>query len=251
MKDKQFYFELRDNTREFIRAFNNIVISRYNKERIEQKRIPVRIFYAPKKAVVMSLNKGKNITIPAISVVCTNYALDTQRIFNKAGGFRTNSTADSVEKIMRQPVPINMSINMQILAKNQIDMDQILSNFVPNTTQYFVISLGLPPEVQATIPQELRCIVKWDGNVSLDYSATPTEQDDHFLTASTNFTLETWLFPKVVLEKPIYHAFLNYRAETVANPILEQQQTEGNPDTGNIEEFVNLDSDIVQPPYNT
>jgi hypothetical protein len=48
MHNKTFNFEIRDLLTQFIAAMDDVVISRYNKEREEKERIKVRYVHAPK-----------------------------------------------------------------------------------------------------------------------------------------------------------------------------------------------------------
>lgn len=233
MKSEQFYFEIRDNIREFSRAFDEIVIKRFNEERIAVKDVPVRFIYAPKKRVIYSINKEKNYTLPAIAINVTSYAYDPTRMFNKMNGQSyTNAPGDITA--FKQPAPVNIAINMVIVTKYQKDMDQILSNFIPNTMNYFVISLPLPKQYHLTIGHELRCTVKWNGNVSLEYSPDVGADADHYVTATTGFSLETWLFPKVAQSAPIYHVDVNFRDEKITGKIMSEYKADGDPETGDI-----------------
>ena len=52
MKSDPFYFEIKDVMTQFIAAFDDVVIARYNRAREKQDRIQVRYVYAPKQRVV-------------------------------------------------------------------------------------------------------------------------------------------------------------------------------------------------------
>ena len=69
---------------QFIAAFDDVVISRYNKDRQEQDKINVRYIYAPKERVMYDIiNENKTITLPAIAVSITGINRDENRVFNK------------------------------------------------------------------------------------------------------------------------------------------------------------------------
>ena len=73
---------------QFIAAFDDIVIGRYNKNRDELDKIDVRYVYAPKERVMYDIiNENKTITLPAVAVSIKSVARDTSRVFNKLDGF--------------------------------------------------------------------------------------------------------------------------------------------------------------------
>ena len=87
MKGDPFYFEIKDVLTQFIAAFDDVVISRYNKERVIKDKIQVRYVYAPKQRVLHDLvNKAKHITLPAIAVSISSIKRDEKRVFNKLSG---------------------------------------------------------------------------------------------------------------------------------------------------------------------
>jgi len=139
-------------------------------------------------------------------------------VFNKLEGayfkrYTTNSgalsspTGDMLKTDhVLQPVPINIEMNMSILAKYQSDVDQIISNFIPYNDPYIVISWKLPDDI-ATINQEIRSEVLWSGSISLNY---PTEIDpgtSYRVGADTSFTVKGWLFKKPLATHPVNNIY--------------------------------------------
>jgi len=73
---------------QFVAAFDDIVIGRFNKDREEEDRINVRYLYAPKQRVMHDIvNLNKTITIPAVAVSVSSISRDVSRVFNKLDGF--------------------------------------------------------------------------------------------------------------------------------------------------------------------
>ena len=58
VKEKPFYFEIKDMVTQFVSAFDDVDISRYNKRREEQNQINVRYMYAPKQRVIHDLTNN-------------------------------------------------------------------------------------------------------------------------------------------------------------------------------------------------
>ena len=62
---------------QFVAAFDDIVIGRFNKDREEKDRINARYIYAPKQRVLHDLiNENKTLTLPVVSVNVTSISRD-------------------------------------------------------------------------------------------------------------------------------------------------------------------------------
>ena len=83
MHNKTFNFEIRDLLTQFIAAMDDVVISRYNKDREEKEKIKVRYVHAPKERVFYDLiNKAQNLTLPVISVNMTGIQSEPSKSFH-------------------------------------------------------------------------------------------------------------------------------------------------------------------------
>ncbi len=180
---------------QFVAAFDDIIINRYNRSREVVDKIQVRYLYAPKSRVLNDIvNKAQHITVPAVSVSIASVERDEERVFNKITGFYDAMPSIGTTEYLPSPVPINIGVNMSIITKYQTDMDQILSNFIPYSNPYIVISWKIPSDL-SNRTTEIRSEVVWGGSMSLDY---PTELDANTtarITADTNFTIKGWVFP--------------------------------------------------------
>lgn len=203
MKSDPFYFEIKDVLTQFIAAFDDVVISRFNRAREKQDRIQVRYVYAPKQRVLYDLvNKAKGITLPVIAINIAGIRRDEKRVFNKLSGSYYSQTKSTIltggisrQDFIKQPVPIDISVNMSILTKFQTDMDQVLSNFIPYTNPYIVISWKVPSSF-TVVEQEIRSEVLWDGNMAMTYPTDVAANQHYRVSADTSFTIKAWLFQK-------------------------------------------------------
>jgi len=198
-----FHFEIKDLVTQFLNAFDNVIIKRYNRNRVSQNLLQVRYVYAPKERVIFDLvNKAQNITLPVISINISNVSRDESRVFNKLGGFYFPQGESSVSiknksTYIASPVPVNIGINMSILTKFQSDMDQIISNFVPYNNPYIIISWKIPEELAPegfSFPQEIRSEVLWDGNIALSYPTDINASEKYRIAGDTTFIIKGWLF---------------------------------------------------------
>jgi hypothetical protein len=206
MKNYTFAWEIQTLLEQFVSAFNDVIIKRYDKNKnaiAPTSGFKVRYIYAPKQRVINSLTTPApgGITAPVIAVNITSISRDNSRVFNKHEGFDVayvpNDGSGTYVKNIHQPVPINISVNMTILTKYQSDMDQILTNFIPYCDPYVIISWKLPAVSKSSIPYEIRSEILWSGNVNLNYPTDISPTQAFRLTADTSFTIKGWLFKKM------------------------------------------------------
>ncbi len=188
--------------KQFVSAFNSIIIDRYNKDRVAQEQIQANFVYAPKERVIHDLvNKNQHLKLPVVAVSMNNVTRDNDRVFNKIPGFYI-SKAPSVSagavntNFLPSPIPVNIGVTMDILTKFQTDMDQIISNFVPYNNPYIVISWKVPTSQNLADNLEIRSEVLWDGNISLSYPTDISGTEPYRVSATTSFTIKGWLFKK-------------------------------------------------------
>ena len=205
MKNYTFNFEVQTLLEQFVAAFNDIVIKRYDNTKTviaPTSGHKVSFVYAPKQRVYDTLNTPApgGMTVPVVAVSINGIARDNSRVFNKLEGFTVNNYDTSDNSLLNkipQPVPVNIGISMVIVTKFQSDMDQIISNFVPYCDPYIIISCKLPSPNNSKSPYELRSEVLWDGNIQLQYPDNLGPTQPYRLTATTNFTIKGWLFKKI------------------------------------------------------
>lgn len=199
MNSKAFHFEIHDLLNQFVAAYDDVVISRYNKTREEKSRLKVRYVHAPKQRILHDLeNKAQNLTLPAIAINVTSVSRDESRVFNKITGmFLPTKYDDKYSKTtqIRMPVPVNLGVSMSIIANYQTDIEQIISNFIPYTNPYIIICWKIPEDFNLDYISEIRTEVLWDGTVSFTEPLEPTSSDKARFSADASFTIKGWLFP--------------------------------------------------------
>lgn len=231
MKLQTFHFEIRDLLTQFVTAFDNIIINRYDKNRVAQNKVQVRYVYAPKQRVLYDLvNLAQNITVPVVSISISNVSRDEIRVFNKINGYYfTNGSSDtslgSTSVHYNSPVPVNITVNMSIMTKFQTDMDQILSNFIPYNNPYIILSWKVPTDLSSTgfaIPQEIRSEVLWSGSVNMSYPTDIAANEKYKIVGDTSFTIKGWLFPAT--QDPVGNIFYidsNFYATNILTSVAE------------------------------
>lgn len=201
MKQYSYYFEVKDLILQFLAAFDNVLIKRYDKNRVAQATQEVRYIYAPKERVLFDLvNPGQNVTLPVVSITIGSISRDNNRVFNKNAGFYAHGSSNGRDNTAQSfyyktPNPINIVVNMSIIARYQSDMDQILSNFIPFSNPYIILSWTIPKIFNLPYTQEIRTEILWSGQVNLEYPKDINGQTKALIVANTGFTIKGWLFP--------------------------------------------------------
>lgn len=192
MQSYTYHWEIKDLLTQFLQAFDGAIVKRFDINRVAGSNVAVRYVYAPKQRVLHDLvNKAQHITLPAISFNITSISRDSSRVFNKIeGSYYTNSRDFTSNRHILQPVPINIAVNISIMTRFQTDMDQILSNFVPYSDPYFIISW-----TRDELPdREIRTEVLWSGSLALTYPTDPNNNQPARVVCDTSFTIKGWLF---------------------------------------------------------
>jgi hypothetical protein len=211
VKNQAYHFEIEDLITQFITAFDDCVIKRFAGDRVSKDQISVRYVYAPKQRVIYDIvNAGKNLTLPAVAISIASVSRDASRVFNKLDGFHYPSTTVAApaafSNSVGSPVPVNIAVNMSIIAKYQADIEQIISNFAAYSNPYIVLVWKIPAAFNLAQTYEIRSEVEWSGNISLNYPGDMAATDKYRLTADTSFTIKGWLFPQAPVD-PVKNIF--------------------------------------------
>ena len=191
MRNYTYNFEVSTMFTMFIAALDDIIVKRYNKDKVAQDQIQCRFVYAPKQRVLLDLiDKAQNIQLPVIAVSNGGINRDVSRVFNKLQGSHFSSNDPRYSHVLHQPIPIDLTINMSILARYQEDYDQIITNLFPYFDPYIEVSWRIP-----YIPDyEIRSKVIWSGNVTTQYPTELNANQTARVQGDTSFTFQGWLF---------------------------------------------------------
>lgn len=230
MVNYTYNFEVKDLLTQFVAAFDDTVIKRYDKNNNARQEIGVRYVFAPKQRIMHDIvNKAKNIELPVVAINLASVSYDTERVFNKLDNFENYANANSASAI-RTPTPVNLTVNMSILCRYMQDMDQIISNFVPYTDPYIILTWKEPVSDNVNNSIEIRSEVLWDKNINLNTPTETTYSDKFRIIADTSFTIKGWLFrSKNERSSPIYfieNNFVNVRPDFNFNQGLSSLEYE-------------------------
>ena len=224
MKNQGFYWEIKDILTQFVAAFDDCVIKRYDKNRNARETIEVRYVMAPKERVLYDIvNKAQNLTLPAVAINITGITRDQSRVFNKIEPSYLPGLPDEYGHArsakIYTPIPINIEVSFSIITKYMADMDQIISNFVPYSNPYIILSWPVPSDFGLAQTTEIRSEVLWGGSLSYTSPTDITFSDKYRVAVDTSFTIKTWLYREVVDPSAIIYKvdanFINVRSSDI------------------------------------
>lgn len=199
MREHPYHFEIKDLIIQLVSALNDCVINRYDEDRSPTQKISVNYVYGPKDGVYFDIiDKQKNVVLPVVSFSLGGVARAENRVRQKQDRVYTRGKGYKI------PVPVDITVNMDIWTRYQSDMDQILQNFAVYFDPYIILSWQTPPEVGVS-GEEIRSKVRWDGNISINYPKERSSTEIIKYMASTSFVIEGYLFKDVdEVGPPIY-----------------------------------------------
>lgn len=231
MRNRAYHFEIKDLLTQFVAAFDDTIISRFDKNRNAKQNVEVRYVFAPKQRIMYDIvNKAQNLTLPVVAINLTSVTRDESRVFNKlTPSFIPGQLTEHPDKGSKflMPVPVDLTVNMSIMTRYMADADQIISNFVPYNNPYIILSWKVPADFGADYEQEIRSEVLWSGD--LNYN-TPTDvgyADKFRVVIDTSFTIKGWLFPEQKdIQNIIYKIDNNFINVDLANRIYDPEGKE-------------------------
>ncbi len=191
MTQYTYHHEIRTMIGHFTSAFNDIVIRRFDNEMVQKDSLQVAYTYGPKQRVFYDLvQKKTNIRLPLVNVYLAGINRSTERVANKIASLAYNDNHQSSHFTnVAAPIPVSLNIAMTIVTKYQMDMEQILTNFIPYTDPYIVISWKHP-----ITSQELQSRITWSGDAPIKSPDAIDSTTPYQWSCDTSFTMDGWLF---------------------------------------------------------
>ena len=208
--------------------FNNIIVKRKvrtgDKTELESFKAPIQYGPYQKYLAIIAAEptperQSMQITLPRMSFEIKGLSYDSSRKVVPTQLARTIPPPDSDKKgqpiqySQYLPVPYNLDIEMAIISKNQDDGLQILEQILPN----FHPSLNVSIEIIDETHEERDIAVVLNGvGYTDEYEGDYTQR--RTLIWTLNFTVKTYLFGPVDVQKDIRKVTLDYRSDIVRRP---------------------------------
>lgn len=223
MRKYSYHFEQLDLITLFVAAFDDAFLYRYDAAtRQPKERVDVRYIFGPKHRVLHDLtDRAKNLTLPVVTIEQTQLSRDSTRVHNK-GKFFTQKSLGETGKISKipAPVPVNLSLTVNIIGKFKEDIDQIIQNFVTFCNPYIIAYWKVPESFGMDYINELRSEIQWSGDVSYDNPKDLSPETKWRISAETTFTIKGWLFPPhEERQAPIYTVRTEFQAVNLENRV--------------------------------
>lgn len=191
--------------------FNNINLSRYDANGVEQEKFLVPILYGGKEKYVSrlegdpNLDKKVQITLPVMSYEMVNMKYDASRklVSNKrithSGGEQNTTLA------VYNPVPFDFEFELYAYVRNIEDGAQLMEKILPYFTPDYTIALNLIPEMG--IVKQTPIILN-DVTQTIDYEG---EYDSkvRIIIWTLNFTVKGYLYGPITEPKIIRTSITN------------------------------------------
>lgn len=228
----QYYYHqvLRKSIIAFASLFNNIMVKRRaipgvtDTSTIETYKCPIQ--YGPYEkwlAIIAAkpkdLKSPTQISLPRMSFEIKGMHYDGTRkvvptqFTRTVPGAQAQHTEQPVQYKQYMPVPYNLDIELGILAKTQDDGLQILEQILPNFHPTVNVSIEIIDETHEE--RDIAVVLNSIGYID-DYEGDITKRGTTIWTL--NFTVKTYLFGPVDIEKDIRKVTLDYRTDIVNRP---------------------------------
>lgn len=191
MKFRSYNREVKIATALVENVFNNIVISRMDRDSKVSKEIRVPLVYGARPRVLKELeNPKKTIKPPILALVKEGLSRDSERM-SELYSYKRDVPDGYVALARMKAVPVSIEFTLSGISVYEDDLDQIVSNFAVFFKPDIFVSWH-HPQYQAV---EIRSQLVWDGKVNSQYPVEVGVDDHEFYQFETSFTFKTWLFP--------------------------------------------------------
>lgn len=196
----EYNFEIETILHQFTAVIDNAIVMRYDvkketKERTLKEVIkPSYVFGTKQRIIYDLLNKAHNYTLPVIAINLENISMVKDR--QRAKFDNLLSSASDVIGSYAMPTPIEIKVNMTVIAKYMTDLYQIYGKIASQFRNYVPFSWYVPSSIKDDYT-ELRNKIEWDGNVSFDVRTEAKATDEDKFTAKLGFTIQGWIFPQM------------------------------------------------------
>lgn len=187
--------------------FNEIFVSREDKDNNQTSLMRVPLSYAPKDKMLARVNSDPNIDrptatfLPRMSFQIMNVQYDNERKKNTLNKYSWQSEDKTKRKYMFEPVPYNFQIRLYIYVKNAEDGTKIVEQILPFFTPDWTPTVHLIPEMDITL--DIPVII---GAINSEDTYDQQYQNRRAIVWTIDFTLKGWLFAPVKEKKIIKFA---------------------------------------------
>ena len=209
--------------------FNNIIVkrkdpARKSKDNLEAYKVPVQ--YGPYQKYLAMIaaeptpeRQSMQIFLPRISFEIKGLNYDGSRKLTPTQFAKTvpqegkDAEGRPIQYSQYLPVPYNLEVELNIISKNQDDGLQVLEQILPNFHPSLNVSIVVIEETHEE--RDIAVVLNGIGYTD-DYEGDYTQR--RTLIWTLNFTVKTYLFGPVDVQRDIRKITLDYRSDIVRRP---------------------------------
>ena len=222
----------------FGNMFNDVRISRLNKDGSESQRLIVPISYGPKKKYLARLNDDKFLerqvatVLPRLAFEITNMSYAPSRATNKM--LRNVATGANANSLVSQftPVPYDINISLYSMFSNQEDAVQVVEQILP----FFRPEWTIPVRLIDELPNQYFDIPTVLQDMSIEDSYDADFESRRSIIYTFNFTVKGYIFGPISNKGVINRTLVDLSADSVVGTpksvgidLTPGQLTDGSP----------------------
>ena len=204
--------------------FNNLMIKRRSSDGQTLETVKVPVKYGPTAkylAIIAAEPEAQRnqvqINLPHMSYEIKTIDYDGDRKLQATQFTKTRlgltDGNDNEQYSQFVPVPYNLGIELSLISKNLDDALQVVEQILPS----FHPSLNVSIEIVGEVKEERDIAVILNGiNWTDEYEGDFTQR--RFLQCTFSFTVKTWFFGPVDIQKDIRTTKVDYRSDIVRRP---------------------------------
>lgn len=199
MKGFYYYQILRKTIIQFLDMFNDIWVAHYDPDTgAVTTRTLVPLKYGPKEKAYYWLKEySTEEKLPILMVNLMGIDFAPERLVNKTQDIVVSVNPETGKATtVQNPVPYNLTFNLNIWSLHMVDIDQILEQILPFFAPHVMMRVYIP-EIDAHV--EVKVVF---NSANPDIADDMAEEDWRVLKWTLTFTVQAWLFKPVTTDKP-------------------------------------------------
>lgn len=175
----------------FSRLFNNIIIERKIEDKVKQ--IPVKCIIGNRSRIFKNLenpDRQSIYTLPLIVIQRTGINKNTDRLANLHNEVKNSVSKSRILYDLLTPVPVDISYSVSIFSKYPLDIDMILSNFIP----FFNNDLFVTCEHPKFNNLLYNCQIIMESSISEEHPDEIDPSADDIIISTCSFIYKTYIF---------------------------------------------------------
>jgi hypothetical protein len=243
--NKEYYYfnSIRNQVIVFMSLFTNMKVVDFS-ENDETMNEPVTtkidIVYAPRERKFIEQRYDSQVPssrldmkVPKFSVSIESLTYDQERALNY---FRTRRIRQNGKQFNdRMPIPYNIGVSLDIYAKYEAHIHQIMENIVPFIAPYIIVRIKENVDILEHVPRELR--IDFSGDVGREISVEWEDIERRMVKGRLEFTIKGWVYkplsetPGPILNIPLRffdsNALINEQDRPYIDFLLDKTEVSG------------------------